>query len=328
MTSATTSLLRLPPYLSVQDARQLRTDLEQIWLNNFSHPPGSLEEDLTSLRHWFDPVAQGARLRRNLAGLAPLTESLEDPGEPWTIQVSRGRLLLTPEGRCCLDLLRQLLGEERDEYAVPQALLVDYDRILASTYRDWSRHRLLAVTALLAGTTKPLQIPAAGVVIALMVNRCTDESRALTRFASGEPREIVDAAFFAPVQDFADILAPRRRGNRGDPRLVSGWMLYEARRRLGEHLVIVDARGGVDGKVWVTNESAAIEVLTRDLVRGHRKHATPERFAVAFDALVERLRAELARLAGFGLVYERPAETRRLRERLLRGLAKQVAVQS
>jgi len=202
------------------------------------------------------------------------------------------------------------------------AKLIPYDRLLAGLYRDWARHRLQSVVELLTGSTKPLQVPAAGVVIALLVNRCTAEDRALTRFASGSAREVVDEAFFKPVQAFADILAPSQRRNRSDPRLVSGWMLYEARRRLGDGLVVRDARGGVDGKVWIRPEAQdeVIQLVTRDLVRGHRARATPERFGAAYDALVVALRQELPRLAGFGLVHERPLDTEELRKRLLHTL--------
>jgi hypothetical protein len=103
-------------------------------------------------------------------------------------------------------------------------------------------------------------------------------------------------------------------------------MLYEARRRLGAGLVVQDARAGVDGKVWIGSEAIAdiVEIVSRDLARGHRARATPARFANAFDRLVEALRAELPRLAAFGLVHERPLETERLRSQFLESLARQL----
>ena len=159
-------------------------------------------------------------------------------------------------------------------------------------------------------------------VIALLVNRCTSADRALTRFASGRARELVDEAFFTPVEAFARILASSQRERRSDPRLISGWMLYEARRRLDGYLVMSDARAGADGRVWIRSEDeqSVISVVTRNLVRGHRKHATLDRFALAFDALVESLRESLPRLASFGLVHERPGNTVRLRESMLDSL--------
>ncbi len=322
------SLLGLPEYLERDTAQRLESVLARIWAAAVGAPPGGLEADLRVCRRWFDPVAQGQRLRRELSALEPLPLDLPDLGAPLTFAVGDRESLVTPEGRCALDLLRHL--PDRPVHVISDVQLLPYDRLLAVLYRDWARHRLQSVVDLLTGSTKPLQIPAAGVVIALLVNRCTTERRALTRFAAGSAREVVDRAFFTPVQAFADILAPSQHRNRSDPRLVSGWMLYEARRRLGDGLVLQDARNGIDGKVWIQPqaEGQVIEVVTRDLIRGHRARATPERFANAYDALVAALRLELPKLAGFGLVHERPLDTRQLRERLLQSLHVQLNAQA
>ncbi len=316
------TLLGLPDYLETAEAKEIISALRQTWSITQGVAPGDLEEDLRACRRWFDPVAQGQRLRRELTMLPVLPDEVTDPGPPLTLTVGSGKRLVTPEGRCALDLLERL-PDGRSSHVISDAQLVPYDRRLALLYREWSRHRLQSVVDLLAGATKPLQIPAAGVVVALLVNRCTSEQHALTRFAAGTARDVIDDAFFEPVQAFADILAPTRRGNRGDPKLVSGWMLYEARRRLADALVVIDARGGVNGKVWIKPEAEqyVIDVVARDLVRGHRAHATPDRFARAYDALVASLRARLPNLAAFGLVHERPVETQRLRQRFLASLA-------
>jgi hypothetical protein len=314
------TLLGLPSYMDRSQADFLLQTLTHTWTAVVGAPPGRLENDLNICRRWFDPVAQGQRLRRELGQLPILDEDLFDVGEPMMLAIDARRRLVTPEGRCALEILREL-SDDRSGFTVPYSELVRYDRLIAALYRDWSRHRLRSVIALLAGDTKPLQIPAAGVVIALLVNRCTSEDRALTRFVSGRPRELVDQAFFSPVEAFSDILAPSQR-KRNDPRLISGWMLYEARRRLDGYLVMVDARGGVDGRVWIRSdaEPKVIAVVMRDLARGHRKHATPDRFADAFDALVASLRESLPRLAAFGLVHERPSNTARLRKEMLDSL--------
>lgn len=294
--------------------------LTSIWTETMGAEPADLEEDLASARRWFDPVAQGQRLRRELLALDSTFVDGE-PGPPWTLEVGHETLLVTPEGRCLIDYL---LNSNADRTEGGAAKVVDaYDRLLGSLYREWSRHRIESVVGLLAGRGKPLQIPAAGVVIALLVNRCTDERRAVTRFAGGPNRDLVDIAFFAPVQRFADVLSPSGRRDRTNQRLVSGWMLHEARRRLGDGMEVQDARGGHDGKAWIRADAVSdvIRRVARDLSRGHRAHATPGLFAEAFDALVEELRAQLPSLAAFGLIHERPRDTARLRAELLEQLA-------
>src|ERR1700682_4140862 len=315
MTLRPESLLGLPQHLERNQATSIRSALESIWTTTMGSSPADLSDDLRACRRWFDPVAQGQRLRKELMTLEPTPPDVLDPGPPMTFVVDEHKRLVTPEGRCTLHLLNGL--PDAPINVIAESQLVQYDRLLAALYRDWSRHRLKTVVDLLMGSEKPLQIPAAGVVIALLVDRCTTEARALTRFATGPVRDVVDQAFFMPVQAFADILAPSKRRNRSNPRLVSGWMLYEARRRLGDGLVVVDARGGLDGKVWIqpSAEGHVISIVTRDLARGHRARATTERFADAFDALVVALRKELPKLAGFGLVHERPVHTKQLRER-------------
>jgi hypothetical protein len=148
------------------------------------------------------------------------------------------------------------------------------------------------------------------------------EDHAMIRFAADGPRDLVDQAFFAPVNAFADVLSPKRRGNR-TARLISGWMLYEVRRRVGDGLVIENYGKSKDGKVWIRPGRVPniVDIIARDLARGHRPRVTSEGLAEAFDALVDKLRRELPRLAGFGLSHEQPTETRKLRVQLLERLS-------
>lgn len=317
-----TSSLGFSSYITRAEAESIGSRLDSLWVETAGRPRLALTEDLEYSRRWFDPVAQGQRLRKELAALPGMPTEWSDPGQPWTIRVDASRFLLTPEGLCALDLLDGLPEDVPGHVLVPSQL-AKYERLLNSLYREWSRHRLNSVIELLQGTTKPLQVPASGVVLALLVNRCTTEERALTRFASGAKREMVDKAFFAPVQAFSEAIAPGRRGNRNDPRLVSGWMLYEAGRRIGPGLVIQDAKKGQDGKVWLEGNAVdgVISLLARDLQRGHRTKVTAASFAQAFEMLVVNLRDELPALAPFGLAHERPLETARLRNHLLKAWA-------
>ena len=309
------SVLGISGFVTRERADELVSVLTEAWTAVFAQAPGDLSNDLALARRWFDPVAQGQRLRREIASLDPLPDSLVDPQPPLTVSVGPGRWLVTPEGRCALDLLQHLPAQERGHF-IGDDQVAPYERRLAILYREWSRHRLNSVVDLLSGSTKPLQIPAAGIVVALLVNRSTAEERALVRYTSDPERRVIDQAFFGSVQAFANVLAPKRRRSGLSAQLISGWMLYEVRRRVGSDMVLLDARGGHNGAVWIKVEGIenVIDTVSRDLVRGHRARATVERFAEAFDELVDHLRRDSSALAGYGLAHERPRETRRIRE--------------
>ncbi len=313
------SMIAFPPSV---DSSQLCRILDQIWHATMPAPIALLEDDLEHLRRWFDPVAQGHRLRRELALLPELTAELLNVGPPLVFVVDGRRRLVTPEGRCALELMLGAPPGGNVSDPTPD-LLVPYDRLLASLYRDWSRHRIDSVVALLAGDSKPLQIPAAGVVISMLVNRCTTEERALVRFPPGTPEAaIVDNAFHAAVEAFAGRMASSRRPNRRPQSLVGGWALYEARRRLGDAFEVADAKAGKNGKAWIRPEDVldVIDRVSQDLARGHRERATPSRLGEAYDALVAAFRRELPTMAAFGMVHERPPETQRLRRLLVERL--------
>ncbi len=277
-----------------------------------------LEGDLALCRRWFDPVAQGQRLRRELSGIRPMSNDILDPGPPFTFRVAAKQSIVTPEGRCALDLLIQL-DHDRDAHLINEVQLLPYDRVLGHLYKGWSRHRIESVVGLLSGEQKPLQVAAAGVVIALLVNRSTSSARALRRFPAGAARDVIDEAFFEAVKAFAQVLSPRQRATR-DPRLISGWMLYEARRRLGDDVLIVEgARPDTEGLIWIveSKQDQAIEIVTRDLSRGHRARVTSESLAKGFDDLVGAFRAQTPRLAGFGVAHERPTNTLKVRDAVI-----------
>jgi hypothetical protein len=86
--------------------------------------------------------------------------------------------------------------------------------------------------------------------------------------------------------------------------------LTEARRRLSAQLSTDPARLFVRPNA----EDEVIRFVARDLA----KRRLPEaRIAEAFDRMVDAYRESASALAAFGVGHERPADTRRLRERLL-----------
>ena len=312
--SHTSNLMGVSGLLAQPRVEQLVEALTAAWHVSMERSLSDLDEDLAALKRWYDPVAQGQRLRRDIASLELFPADLDDPRPPFTVSVAPGRVLITPEGRCSIDLLKKLPAD-RAEHLITDELVQPYERRLAHLYQNWSRHRLNSVVQLLAGTDKPLQISAAGVIVALLVNRSTSQERALVRFRAEPRRTIVDQAFFAPILAFANVLAPSDRRTTLSSQLISGWILYEVRRRVGDSIELMEARSGSDGAVWIMAHRVeeVIDIVARDLIRGHRAHPTLEEFAMAFDALVQEMRNQSSVLAGFGLAYERPTETQRLR---------------
>ena len=97
-------LLGDPEDLALVDSTVALPALTSIWTETMGAEPAELEEDLALVRHWFDPVAQGQRLRRELLELDPtIVDGV--PGPPWTLEVAPATHLVTPEGRCLIDYL-------------------------------------------------------------------------------------------------------------------------------------------------------------------------------------------------------------------------------
>lgn len=328
----------LPSHLDRRTADTLLRDLTLLWQALFG-ATGPLGEDLERLRRWFDPVAQGERLRREIA-ILPAPPPLQGRVlEPLVVAVGEGRMLITPEGRCALELLHRKLevapaevpvagtGTPLDSESAPGSAspgialsdATDLERILLDVYRVWSRHRLDGVVRLLHGLDKPLQVPAAGLVLALLVNRSTAPNRAMIRYKSPARRQQVDQAFFGPVRAFTLRLAPKTRADPTKWRLVSGWMAGEARRRLSDAVVLERPSRDSDERLFIQEDRVGqvLDTVVRDLRRGHRAPVDQELLAQAFDDLVEAYRASVPPLAAHGLVHERPGDTARLRADLL-----------
>lgn len=314
---STDPVFGLDDAITRSEAKRLHSQLQGQWQYLYGDV-GDLESDLHRLRRLFDPVAQGGRLRREL-GLIEGSGISEGPGPPLSVRVDDRRWLVTPEGRCALALLGDALASQpADLIFIGDEDRRPFEQALLLAYRRWSRHRLESVVRLLGGGERPLQVPAAGLIVALLVNRSTAPERAVTRFRTGPERELVDRAFFAPIDAWTTVLAPDRQRGSENWRLISGWILHEAGRRLGDDLVIEQESRADDGRVFIREAARdrVVAVVARDLARSTRKIAT-EDVREAFAQLVAAFRLALPRLAAYGLVHERPLETEALGLRLV-----------
>jgi hypothetical protein len=299
----------LPDALTTGQAQRLADALETGWRAAYGDL-AVLNKDLQKTRRFFDPVAQGQRLREAIASLPPLDSFPAAMPVELVIRVGSGRVLVTPEGRCAIDLLRRDAKISGEAVFLPVAAVRRYEAELLRLYRDWGRHRLRQVIALLAGEDKPLQLPAAGVVLVLLVNRSTSPDRAIQK-RTDSARQLIDEAFFAAVYRFADAFGISERRDRRKEGLVKGWTIGEVRRRFDE-LLVSDS-----DLLYLPEEhrDTAITRLASELAR--RRDVDEAHIAAGFDALVAELRDRVSVFASYGMAHERTRDTAQLRAALL-----------
>lgn len=303
---------RTPP----RRIRELREELEVLWRASVQSAPGALDDDIELLRkRFFDPVAQGKRLREQLMGLQPHASPITLP-EPLRMSVDDGRTVVTPEGRAALELLMHAEAGG-DAGALDERHALELELVLLHHYRRWTRHRIEQVIGLLGD--EGLRPPVIGVLLTLLVNRSIGRSRAVRRFLEGPERDVIDEAFREPVGSFAQAIDPDQRRSLAKERLTSGWTLHEVTRRYPSAVRIEESDNV--SLVYITegSEDVLLDAVVRALARKHVGLTTASN---AFDRLVESLRAQAPTLAGYGMLYERPAETAQLRQGLLDGLRK------
>ncbi len=324
-------LLGLPEVLSRETGRRLHDQALALFEALYGAST-TVDADLTATAMFFNPVAQGKRLRDLLAALPPLPPPGPFP-KAWLLPVDDGRALLTPEGVAGMHTLRLSLDAGGDTL-----LLASVARPCASAlltrYGSWNQHRIRSVVSLLRGEDKPLQVQAAGVVVALLVNDSTAPAKAVRRFAQGNARarDDIDRAFFESVRAFTAKVAPDSKTRSGGAKLISGWPLGEAARRLGGALVVTKEKEDQPGLAYIApgRSADAIHVLTRDLARGHRRRPTVEIFEAGYLDLVRAFRTQRGVLAGYGQLHEDPRNTEALRGQLVESYrqAAQAAAQS
>jgi hypothetical protein len=309
----------LPVRLPRRVAEQLVHELSELWQAAHQRSPGALRPDLAAHHSYFDPVAQGQRLRDAMTAIEPVALSDELLAPVMRLEIDGERWLITPEGRIALALLQKALEQPGAEVEPDTDLAEHYERELLGLYREWGRHRQRQVIDLMGGGKNPLQIPAIGAALTLLVNRSDSPERAIRRFPKEQraARRTVDEAFFACAQAFADTINPPRSGGTRNTKqkeeLISGWTLGEVRRRLPKALVL-DRDAGL---VYVApgQQEALMDLLVAELLR--RRKVSVGVFEEAFDALVAAFHNQAEALAGYGLLFERASNTAQLREQLL-----------
>jgi hypothetical protein len=312
--------LGLPDVISRSSALGLAKALRRLFEYSFGESR-TLEDDLAASARFFDPVAQGQRLRRELELLDESPVQVEELPSDWILVLPRSRAILTPEGVVAMHVLQDATAATDDSSIFLRAATVEGCFRLLVQYRAWNRHRIEGVVALLEGRDKPLQHPAIGTLLTLLVNDNVGQRNALTRAGDNERerRRIIDEAFFGAVRAFTQVLSPTSRIKSGGDRLISGWYLGEISRRLGAGIRVTQPSAEEAGVVYLHEDAVqpALALVARDLARGNRIRPDLPVLALAYDALVDAFLERRGALASYGELHESPRLTARRREQLL-----------
>lgn len=312
--SAVSRTFQLSARLPARRVSELRDELELLWDDAVGSVTGELADDLGLLRkRFFDPVAQGKRLREELVSLPPRPGAAALP-DALRLLIDDQRAVITPEGRAAIELLRHP-ASKTGTISLDEAKALDLERVLLDHYRRWTRHRIGQVVALLGD--EALRPPVIGVLLTLLVNRSIGPSRGVRRYFEGPERDAIDEAFREPVGRFAHAIDPGQRRSLAKERLISGWTLHELTRRYPAAIRIDEGDGVSHVYIAEGSEDMLLDAVARALAR---KHVGLTTAGNAFDELVGSLRDQGPTLAGYGMLFERPRETARLREGLLDAL--------
>jgi hypothetical protein len=170
--------------------------------------------------------------------------------------------------------------------------------------------RILAAAGQRPSRGVPAHLEHVGLAVLLLVNRSVDlpSARPLTR----RHWPYIDGYLCTIAERFADVL-----GQRGQPPRSPYWRgsaLAGLRTLLGRHLAVTQDHSRFACELRIADPAGALDQIT-GLLR--RDRVSGVQAGVAFDALVAAYRQLTPRLAGFGQGGEWPADTARLRARLV-----------
>jgi hypothetical protein len=222
--------------------------------------------------------------------------------------VDDARHLVTPEGRGLLDVLIAVDPDTDGIVALTDTSALHVERLVASTIRSWSRHRLRDVIATQRGEGPPMHPAAAALILLLLINGSVSPRTAVRRIRDKPTQQRFDASLARIVKAYTDAASPDNSAE--DFRMWSGWHLTEARRRLPGQLILDD-----DGYLYIApgREKDVETFLLADL---RRSRVPPDRQLAAFDALVGAYRQALQQLTEMGSGFERVTVVEDLRGRL------------
>jgi len=316
-TSSPARLFGLPSSLTCADAEALVRYLSDLWEVSYHNKPGELSVDLERCRDYFDPLLRGQTIRQRLQAvgttLPPPHFRFGELDEPVLFELGQQRRIVGVEARLLLDVWSSV--RETTERCELSDAVVEYclDRA-SSCYRSWALQRFRQVSSLQQGKgPETLQAKSIGLVLAMLVNRSTEQARAV-RVGKEVRATPVERALFAAAEAFAEVVAERSERSMGEDRFKGGYALTEARRRISA--LRID-RVDDERRYYVVpeTETAVIEQLAFELARRPRTRIA--RVSHGYDALLVAYRQQAAESAWLGGFFERPAESETIKRQLL-----------
>ena len=273
----------------------------------------------------FDPVSREERLRRELDQLRGDLEWSPPEGTPeiLTLPIGNGAYLITPEGRLTITVFDDSLkASDSPDIVIDELDIAAAEHLLADSYRDWVRYRLNRVLTLREGQGRAMLPAAIGTVLFLLVNGNIGEEWALTQPKEPTDQKRLDEAVTAPIQAFVEGIGEsgRSSADRRHWQLYNGYGLSEARRRMGQDIVLErDPRDPEAKRLYIAPgaELRTIGALAREL-RGRNIDA--KRAGVALDRFMADYEEQRPRIAAYGVSNSRPSRTQRFRRALLQEL--------
>jgi hypothetical protein len=288
--------------------------------------PGDPAADLKLMREeLFDPVSREERLRRELDGLRGDLEWSPPEGTPeiLVLPIGNGAYLITPEGRLTMPVLTNALrASSGSDIVIDELDISAAEHLLADSYRDWVRYRLNRVLALREGQGRAMLPAAIGTVLFLLVNGNIGKEWALTQPKEPTDQKRLDEAVTVPIQAFVEGIGEsgRSSGDRRHLQLYNGYGLSEARRRMGQDIVLERDPVNPEAKrlyIAPETELRTVAALAREL-RG--RNVDSEHAGRALDRFMAVYEEQRPRISAYGVSNARPSRTQRFRRALLKDL--------
>lgn len=288
------------------------------------HDPHDRRRYLEFLEEITSPIKRESTVRQLIAKVDP---SADPPSSPFADElfyhVEARRWILSREGVEVFQFLTEQPNGDEHPVSIPMESVAAMAVRVAVGYRQTSCARLDKVSALLNGEAGPLLAPSVASLFLLLVNRTTDQSRALPRYPR-ERHQLVDVAraFREGVLEIGRLIKPDLK----PPDLireweVGGYAMSEINRRLLPPGLADTDLGDETGRhhkaVYIDPDSVddAVHLLGFELKRRFGDSETVGSFLD--DALTVYAKLVRPTLATAGLAHERPMVTNQYRQSVL-----------